>query len=158
AEPERGKTRADYSMATTGEHRDFNSSKKTPERTDGFGCRITPQFSGGALTSAERRERKMKWRARGATAMGPDRPLQLLVIRQPTPPERSAHSCETANPLLCLALPDSVTDAGRWQNAARSTTTCLARRPLQRNADVSTRSPPSPSATEHAWMARWQRQ
>jgi len=43
--------------------------------------RITPQFSGGALTSAERRERKMKWRARGATVMASDRPLQLLVMR-----------------------------------------------------------------------------
>jgi hypothetical protein len=46
-----------------------------------MGSRLTPQFSGGALNSAERRERKMKWRARVATVMASDRPLQLLVRR-----------------------------------------------------------------------------
>jgi hypothetical protein len=46
-----------------------------------FTSRLTPQFSGGALSSAKRRERKMKWHARGATAMPLDRPLQLLVMR-----------------------------------------------------------------------------
>src|SRR5689334_15809103 len=63
------------------------------------GLRITPQFSGGALSY-------VPWHFIS------DRPLQLLVIRQPTPPERSDNSCETANPLCALALPDSVTDAG----------------------------------------------
>jgi hypothetical protein len=43
--------------------------------------RITPQFSGGALTSAERRKCIMEWRACGATAMPYHRPLQLLVRR-----------------------------------------------------------------------------
>jgi hypothetical protein len=40
--------------------------------------RLTPQLSGGALRCEARRER-IKWRARGAPAIGYDGPLQLLV-------------------------------------------------------------------------------
>jgi hypothetical protein len=43
--------------------------------------RLTPQFSGRMLPSEARRERIMKWRARGVAAMPFDGPLQLLVRR-----------------------------------------------------------------------------
>jgi hypothetical protein len=43
-------------------------------------CRLTPQFSGGALTDPARSKR-MKWRACCANAPTYDRPLQLLVMR-----------------------------------------------------------------------------
>jgi hypothetical protein len=40
--------------------------------------RLTPQFSGRALPCEARRERIMKWRARGVAAMPCHGPLQLL--------------------------------------------------------------------------------
>jgi hypothetical protein len=43
--------------------------------------RLTPQFSGRVLSPEARRERTMKWSARGVAAMPYDGPLQLLVIR-----------------------------------------------------------------------------
>ena len=42
---------------------------------------LTPQFSGRVLPSDARRERIMKWSARGVAAMPCDGPLQLLVRR-----------------------------------------------------------------------------
>jgi len=47
-------------------------------------CRLTPQFSGGALPCEARHARIMKWSARADAAMPLDRPLQLLVRRHPT--------------------------------------------------------------------------
>jgi hypothetical protein len=45
------------------------------------GCRLTPQFSGGALPYEARRTCIMKWRMCGAPAPTFHRPLQLLVRR-----------------------------------------------------------------------------
>jgi len=44
-------------------------------------CRLTPQFSGGALTYAARRTCIMKWRTCAAPRYRLHRPLQLLVSR-----------------------------------------------------------------------------
>ena len=56
-------------------------SYETRLKNDVRGLRITPQFSGRALPCEARRERIMKWSARGVAAMRCDGPLQLLVRR-----------------------------------------------------------------------------
>ena len=73
-------------------------------------CPITPQFSGGALLCEARRERKMKWSARGVAAMPLDGPLQLLVRRRHSEgPRRSRCHCYLS---LCWPLPQHDADPG----------------------------------------------